>query len=199
MQTAKIVLDLTVWALGGAIGGFAVVRAEAEPEIDGGNGEEGADGIEKGIVGRSGAAGDKGLVDFVHDGIAGGDGEGGDAPRPPPALAIAADAAVDQHAKNKIFGEVGAFADDMVNEIELVFGEVRKKPVDEGGEKACSVLGREGVGRECEDNAGPGQSRPPRAKPSWKEQLMEARLQLGELRRGARIAPGLFRHGTFLG
>ena len=120
--------------------------AEAEPEPEGGEGEEGADGVEKGIVGRGGAADDERLMDFVHDGIACGDGEGRDAPRPAPAFAIAADAAVDQDAKNKIFGEVGALADDVVNEIELVFGEMGEKPFHEEGKNRCGVLGREGVG-----------------------------------------------------
>ena len=105
--------------------------AEAEPEPEGGEGEERADGVEKGIVGRGGAADDEGLMDFVHDGIAGGDGKGGNAPGPAPAFAIAADAAVDQDAKNKILGEVGALADDVVNEIELVFAQMGEKPFRE--------------------------------------------------------------------
>jgi|SRR5580658_6378022 hypothetical protein len=199
IQAAKIDLDLALWALGGAIRGPAAVAAEAEPEPEGGEGKEGADGVEQRIVGRSSAAGDKGLVDFVHDGIAGGDGKSGEAPRPAPAFAATANAAVDQQAKNKIFNEVGAFADDVVNEIKLVFREVRKEPVHDRGEKAGGVLGGEGVSRECEDNAGPGQSRPPGAKPGRKEQLVQARLHLGELRHGARIAPGLFRQCALLG
>src|ERR1700675_1887352 len=111
--------------------GRKLVSVQAEPEVEDGEGEEGADGVEQGIVGRGGAAGDEGLMDFVHDGIACGYGEGGDAPGPAPAFAIAADAAIDQETKNKIFCEVGAFADDVVNETELVFGEVREKPLYE--------------------------------------------------------------------
>src|SRR5580700_1703195 len=96
-----------VWPLGGAICGLSGVAMEAEPKVKGGEGEEGADGIEKGIVGRGGAAGDEGLMDFVHDGIARSDRESGEAPGPAPAFAIAADATVEQEAENKVLGEVG--------------------------------------------------------------------------------------------
>lgn len=93
---------------------------ETEPEKECGEGEEGADGVEKGIVGRGGAADDEGLVDFVKARIDCGHKPGGKAPGPAPAFAIAANATIEQEAKDKIFGEVGAFANEMVNEIEAI-------------------------------------------------------------------------------
>jgi len=154
-----------VWPLGGTICGFSGGAAEAEPEVEDAEGEERADGIEKGIVGRGGAAGDECLMDFVHDGVACGCGESGDTPGPAPPLAIAADAAVEQKTKHKIFGEVRAFADDVVNEIELCFGEMRVKPLHDNGENRRGVVGREGVGRESENDASPGDGRPPGTNP----------------------------------
>jgi len=130
-------------------------------------------------------------MDFIHDGIAGGDGEGGDAPRPAPAFAIAAHAAVDQDAKNKIFGEVGALADDVVNETELVFGEVGEKPAHDWGENVRGVLGGERVSRERKDDAGPGDGWPPGPKPGGNEEFVQAGLHFRQLWRGPGITPGL--------
>ena len=93
---------------------------EAEPEEEHGEGEEGADGVKEGIVGGGGAADDEGLVDFVEAGISGGHKPGGKAPGPAPAFAVAANATIEQKTEDKIFGEVGAFADEMVNEIEPI-------------------------------------------------------------------------------
>ena len=163
----------------------------AEPEVQSGEGEEGADGVEQGIVGRSGAAGDEGLMDFVEDGVACGDGQSRDAPGPAPASAIAADPAVDQEAEDKIFSEVGAFADDVVDEIELVFGEMRKEPFHEEGKNCRGVFGGEGVGGERENDAGPSDGGPPGAEPRGDEQLVETGLHLWKLRGGTRIAPRL--------
>src|SRR5579859_7337170 len=108
-----------------------------------------------------------------------------------PAFASASKAAKEQEAKNKIFGEVRAFADDMVNQTELVRGQVRKKPFYEERENRRGVLGGEGVGRYRKDYASPDHGRPPRAQPVREQQLVEARLQFGQLRSGTRIAPGL--------
>jgi hypothetical protein len=180
-----------VWPLCGTICGFSGGAAEAEPEVEDGERKERADGVEKRIVRRGGAAGDEGLMDFVHNGVACSYGESGDTPGPAPALAIAADATVEQNTKNKIFGEVRAFADDVVNEIELSFCEMRVKPLYDYGENRRGVVGREGVGRESENDASPDDCRPPGANPGGDEKLVQARLQLRQVRSGAGIAPGL--------
>ena len=176
--------------------GFWTTEAKPEPEES--EGEEGADGIEKGIVRRGGAAGDEGLVDFVHDGIASSDRKSGDAPGPAPAFAIAANAAINQEAENKIFGEVGALADEMVDEIELILREPGEEPVNEGRQDAGGVFGRERVGGEREDDASPGDGRPPGAKPCGDQQFVKAWLHFRQLRGGTGIAPGLVRHDVFL-
>jgi len=164
---------------------------EAKPDPEHGEREEGADRVEKGIVRRSGAAGDEGLVNFVHDGIARGDGKGGDPPGPAPAFAIASDAAINQEAENKIFGEVGAFADEMVHEIELILREPGEEPVNDRRQDVGCVFGRERVGGEREYDAGPSDGRPPRAEPGGDQQLVKAWLHFRQLRSGTGIAPGL--------
>ena len=93
-------------------------------------GDEGADGIDEGIPGGGGAAGDEGLVDFVEAGIADGDDEGGDAPGPVPAGASAADRAEKQNAEDEIFGEVGALSDDVVDVNDLAVREVGQEPAE---------------------------------------------------------------------
>lgn len=149
---------------------------EAEPEEEHGESEEGADRVEKGIVGRGCAADDKGLVDFVEAGIASGDKPSGKAPGPAPAFAVAAEAAIEEEEKNKVFGEMGAFADQMVDEIEPIVTEVRKKPVDEGRENHGGMFGRKSIGREGEDEAGPEESGPPGANPRGEEEFVNSRL-----------------------
>jgi len=138
-------------------------------------------------------------MNFVHDGVAGGDGQGGDSPGPMPAFASATESTIEKETKNKVLGEVRAFANEMVNEFELMRGQMRKKPFHEERQNRRGVVGRKGVRRECKDDTGPDHGRPPGAQPFRNQQLMEARLHLRQLRGGAGIAQGLFRHGAFLG
>ena len=114
--------------------------AELEPCEEGEVGEEGADGVEERVPGSGGAAGDKGLVNFVEAGVAGGDDECGDAPRPAPTQAGAADGAEKQNAEDEIFGEVRALANDVVNVDDLAMRQVGKEPVDERLNEAAGVL-----------------------------------------------------------
>src|SRR4029077_12930231 len=104
-------------------------------------------------------------MDFVHDGIARGDGEGSDCPGPTPAFAIAPETAIEQETKNKILGEVRAFADEMVDEIELMRREMRKEPFHKVREDRRGVVRRKRVRREGKNNASPDHGRPPGAKP----------------------------------
>ena len=120
--------------------------AEAEPKIEEGKSEKRADGIEKRIVGRSSAADDESLVNFVEARIDGGDEPSGKTPGPAPTFAVATEAPVKEEAKNKIFGEVGGLADEMVNDSKLMMGEVWEEPVDDGRENRCRVLRGEVVG-----------------------------------------------------
>ena len=118
-------------------------------------GEEGADGVEQGIPGGGGAAGDEGLVDFIEAGVAGGDDEGGYAPGPVPADADAAHGAEKQDAEDEIFGEVGALANDVMDVDDLVMREVGEEPAEKRFDDAAGVVGGEDVGGHEEDPASP--------------------------------------------
>jgi hypothetical protein len=48
-----------------------------------------------------------------------------------PAFASAAEATIEQDAKNKVLGEVRAFANEMVDKFELMRGQMGKKPFHE--------------------------------------------------------------------
>src|SRR5690348_2792446 len=104
-------------------------------------------------------------MDLVHDGIAGRDGKSRDSPGPTPAAVIAAEPPEEEHAENKVFGKVGALANEMVNHAELMVSQMREEPAHDGQEHRCGVFGGEGVSRKSEDDASPDQGRPPRAKP----------------------------------
>src|SRR5438552_9864335 len=92
--------------------------AEPHPQHD--KSRKGADGVEQGIVWRGRTAGDEGLVNFIQNGISRGAEECRDAPRPAPAFAVAAHAAIKQQTKNKIFCEVRGLADEVMDELELI-------------------------------------------------------------------------------
>lgn len=117
--------------------------------------EEGADGVEQGVPGGGGAAGNEGLVDFVEAGVAGGDDEGGDAPGPVPADARAADGAEKQNAEDEIFSEVGALSNDVMDMDDLVMREVGEEPAEKRLDDAAGVVGGEDVGGHEEDPASP--------------------------------------------
>lgn len=169
---------------------FAEVEVREEDEV----GEEGADGIDKGIPRSGGAAGDEGLVDFVEACVAGGDDEGGDAPRPMPTDACAADSAEEKNAEDEIFGEVSGFTDDVMNVGDLVAAQVREYPAQERLDDAAGVVLRKGVGGHDEDEASPEECGPPGAEPPWNQRGGQARLDFGEVGGGAWVAPGLVGH-----
>lgn len=129
--SAKIDVDLALWALGRAVRGSAAVAAKAEPEPERGEGEEGADGVEQGIVRGRRTAGDESLMDLVEAAVAGGNHQRGYTPAPMPSAPPATHRAKQQQAEHKIFGEVRAFANDVMDEIELVRGDGREKPAQD--------------------------------------------------------------------
>src|SRR5260221_1547383 len=176
-------------------GNFTIisVRTKAVEEEDQEEGDEGADGIDKRVPRRRRATDDEGLVNFVEDGITGSYGERGDGPRPTPTGASAASSTEEQQIKNEIFGKVGGFADEMVNNVDLMVCDGVEKPAEDGLDDGAGVRGRERIGRESEDDAGPGECRPPGAEPGGSQ--WDALAEFSELRSGARIAPGLFGQG----
>ena len=132
-------------------------------------------------------------MDFVECGIACGDGESGEAPRPAPAFAVAAHAAEKQQIENKIFGKVCGLANVVMVGVEGFGGSERKKPVEDWADDSAGIIGGEGICGECEDDTGPNHGRPPSAQPRGNHlRCRHAAANLVELRCWARITPGLF-------
>src|SRR5260370_385629 len=84
-----------------------------------------ADRVEQRIVSRCGAAGDERLVNFIQDGISCGAKKCREAPRPAPPFAVAAHSAIQQQAKDKIFHEVRALSNEIVDRQKLIFSKRR--------------------------------------------------------------------------
>ena len=164
--------------------------AEVKPEEEEEAGDEGADGVEERVPGRSGAAGDEGLVDFVERGIACRDRKSGECPRPAPSNARAAHTAKKKNIEDEIFCKVRGLADEKVDDGELVFGKGGKEPAKNRQDNRGSMIRGKGVGRKSEDATGPDDCRPPGAQPGGNER--HAFSEFVEFRGGARIAPGLF-------
>jgi len=102
-----------------------VAAEEAVEEVDDGEGGQGAGGVEEGIPGGGGARGYEGLVYFVEGGVGSGDEPGGPGPGPTPAGMREADSAEKDQIENEVLGEVRGFADEVVDDVELRFGEMR--------------------------------------------------------------------------
>lgn len=102
---------------GGAGAEDAAVEVEEDEE-----GDEGAGGVKERIPGGGGAGSDEGLMDFVEGGIGGGDEPRAESPGPVPATTRAANATVEKKEKDEVLDEMGAFANEEMNGVELVFG-----------------------------------------------------------------------------
>src|SRR5260370_33563534 len=100
---------------------FACGPPPAKPHPQHAECSESADRVEQRIVSRGRTAGDERLVKFIQDGISCGAEECREAPRPAPPFAVPAHTAVEQQAKDKIFREVRALSDEIVNRRELIF------------------------------------------------------------------------------
>lgn len=169
----------------------ALVAHHEVPKKDDKRSDEGANGVQQRIPRRCRAAYDEGLVDFVEGGIACGDGEGGKGPSPTPAGAGATNATEQKQIENEVFCKMSGFADEKVDDGELVSGKRGKEPAKNGQDNRGSVIRRKGVSRKSEDATGPDQRRPPGMQPRRNERHAFAKFV--EFRGGAGIAPGLFR------
>jgi hypothetical protein len=163
----------------------------AVEEVDDGEGDEGAGGVEEGVPCGGGAGGDKGLVDFVEGGISGGDKPGGPGPGPAPTGVSGANAAKEDHIEDEILGEVRGLADEVMDYLKLGSGEMRNEGVKNGIDDRRGVIGGEVVGGEGKDEAGPKDCGPPRAEPLWNDGLTRgAMANFVEIGCRAGIAPG---------
>jgi len=103
-------------------------------EVNDGQGDESANGVEEGVPRGGGAGGDEGLVDFVKGGVGSGDKPSGPGPSPAPAGMCASNATKENQIEDEIFSEVRRFADEVVDYRELGSGEVRNEGVEDGVE-----------------------------------------------------------------
>src|SRR5260370_25422114 len=133
------------WSVAGRYLCFGWGSLPAEPNAEHNKSRKGADRMEQGIVRRSSTAGDKRLMNFVQDGISRRAEKCRDAPRPAPPLPLAAHAAIKQKTKNKIFREVRALTDEVMDEFELIGGKRRVQPAQDGFKHPTGVLRGEGV------------------------------------------------------
>ena len=76
------------------------------------------------------------MVEFIGGGVEKNDqdGDGGFAPAPGTRVAAygLANGAPEQNREHGVFGEVRAFADDMMDSLDVCLGHVREQPVQEG-------------------------------------------------------------------
>ena len=156
------------------------------------DGEESSDGIEQRVVGGSGAAGDEGLMNFVQRGVEGGDRKGCEGPAPVPSGTRSANGAIEQNTKDEIFGEVGGFADEEMDAIDLIGGDGGDEGAQEGSEDETGMRGGESVGRQKEDKDRPEQCGPPGSQPGRRFGEGSTFTEFGQLGRGTGVAPRLF-------
>src|SRR6266850_7740 len=168
-------------AEGALLAAISASRAEAppaEPHPQYAEGCESADRVEQGIVRRSGAAGDERLVNLIQDGVSCGAEECRQAPRPAPPLAVTAHPAIEQQAKHKIFREVRALSNEIVDRPELILCKRRNQPPQNRFEHPRRVLRGERV-RGCrEDDPCPEEYWPPDVQPKWHAGRPQAGLNL---------------------
>ena len=138
---------------------MTIARAKPEPEEE--HGQQGSGGVDERVVGRGLAAGDECLMYLVEGGVYGGDEERGHSPGPAPASAGSANTAVQEQTEHKVFAEMGGFANEVVNEVDLRRGQGRIDPVQDALEDGEGVLSREGIGGHNKDDDSPKQSGPP--------------------------------------
>jgi len=95
------------------------------------------------------------LVDLVESSVGGSDEPCGEGPGPMPTVARAADATVEQHIENEIFGEVRGLANEVVDGLKGRIAEGWHEPVQNGTEDTGGMGIREGVGGSDEDDRAP--------------------------------------------
>ena len=94
----------------------------AEPQEQKQNSSESAGGVEQRIVGRSSAAGNESLMKLVGSGVRGSDEQCDQPPGPAPARAAEANATKEQQRKDKVFSEMRALANEMMDDRKLFSG-----------------------------------------------------------------------------
>jgi len=134
---ARSALDWILAALPAAFrpGFWPPVEASSQgPEND--HADDGAGGVDEDVGDECGAGGDEDLMDFVGGGVEEDDENCDEGLAPAPGAGVAAngfaDGAPEEYSENGVFGEVRAFADDVMDAFDVSLGHVGEKPVQEG-------------------------------------------------------------------
>jgi hypothetical protein len=98
------------------------------------------------------------------------------------AMALAANAGIEKQVENEIFRQMGAFADQVVMELEMGLAEGNGQPAQDFLEDRAGVFGRESVRGKEENEPTPEDGGPPRAEPSRDMELREGDNLTCELR-----------------
>ena len=133
-----------------------------------------ARGVDQHVSKSSLTAGNERLVKFVEGGVAEDDQNRDQSPTQVPAFFASADSAENQQAENEIFGEVGAFTNDVVKQFERLVRSAGQQPMQEGNEVMAGVLGGKSASRKAGNGNGPEQSRPPSFEPSHQRPTLRA-------------------------
>ena len=134
-----------------------------EPEQ--GQADHAAGGVHDDIGDEGGAAGDVDLVEFIGGGVEEEDrqGEAGFIPAPGASVVFLglADGAPGEKNKEGVFGQVTAFAEEMMQVADVLLGHMREEPADEGFKDPGGVVRGVGVAGGGEDDAHPHKQRQP--------------------------------------
>ncbi len=145
----------------------------------------------KGIPSAGATGDDKGLVDFVEHGISAGDEPGSQGRSQMPTASDAAQPSVEKQKENEIFREMGGFANEMMNQFQARMTDAGNEPAKKWLDNATGMFRRKRTSGTGEDEQGPEQGGPPRAKPVGKKRSgRNARTEASEFGCGPWIAPG---------
>ena len=112
--------------------------------------DNGAGGVDEDVGDHGGAGGDEDLVEFIARGVEEDDEDGDGSLAPAPGSRVAthglADGAPEKQTEDRVFREVAAFADGMVNGFDVRLRHVRKQPMQERFNQAGGMGVRLGVG-----------------------------------------------------
>lgn len=138
-----------------------------EPEEEQGGG--GTGGIDQDVSYPALAGGNEGLVEFVGDGVEDRDREsqGGGAPGEGRVRFVTSAApgfvkgAKEKQGEDGVFGDVSGLAHHMDDRVQVVLGDVRHKPADDGADDAGRTMARRSVARRGKDEGHPEKNRQP--------------------------------------
>ncbi|MEY2521324.1 MAG: hypothetical protein QOF24_3083, partial [Verrucomicrobiota bacterium] len=116
--------------------------------------------IDQNVPGRAGSRSDVGLMKFIERGVSGSDKEANDEGTSDSRLTLAK-RPEKKGGEYRVFGEVGAFADNELDGSNGCIRNIGSEPAEERTDESRSVLGGKQVGGADENKNHPGQDRQP--------------------------------------